>query len=52
METKKMELIYPKIANALLNIIPEEWDKVLVYSEVREGYERMYFYQYQYQQYT
>lgn len=46
MESKNMELIYPKIANLLLNMIPEEWDKVLVYSEVREGYERMYFYYY------
>ena len=35
-----------KIADTLLNIIPEEWDKVLVYSEVREEYERMYFYYY------
>ena len=46
MESKNMERIYPKIANILLNMIPEEWDKVLVYSEVREGYERMYFYYY------
>lgn len=46
MESKNMELIYPKIANVLLNMIPEEWDKVLVYSEIREGYERMYFYYY------
>lgn len=46
METKRMESIYLEIADALLNIIPEEWDKVLVYSEVREGYERMYFYYY------
>lgn len=46
MESKNMELIYPKIANILLNMIPEEWDKVLIYSEVREGYERMYFYYY------
>lgn len=45
METK-MELIYQKIVDALLDIIPEKWDKVLVYSEVREGYERMYFYYY------
>ena len=46
METSKMEVIYPKIANELLNMIPEEWQKVLVYSEVRDGYERMYFYYY------
>ena len=46
METSKMEVIYPKIANELLNMIPEDWQKVLVYSEVRDGYERMYFYYY------
>lgn len=46
METKKMEDIYLKIANTLLNIITEEWDRVLVYSEIRTGYERMYFYYY------
>jgi len=46
METSKMEVIYTKIANELLNMIPEEWQKVLVYSEVRDGYERMYFYYY------
>lgn len=46
MESAKMDLIYSEIANILLAIIPEQWDKVLVYSEVREEYESMYFYYY------
>lgn len=46
METSKIQNIYPKIANELSNIIPEEWKKILVYSEWREGYERIYFYYY------
>lgn len=39
-----METIYQKIANTLTTIIPEEWEKVYVYAEMREGYKRVFFY--------
>jgi uncharacterized protein (TIGR01741 family) len=46
METKTMGLLYQKIANLIVNMIPEEWDKVLLYSEIRDGYSRVFFYYY------
>ncbi|MBM7839115.1 uncharacterized protein (TIGR01741 family) [Alkalihalobacillus xiaoxiensis] len=44
MDTKVMETIYQKIANTLTTIIPEEWERVYVYAEMREGYKRVFFY--------
>lgn len=46
METKKMEQTYQQIANTLVNIVPEEWEKILLYAEYREGYKKVFFYYY------
>ncbi|MDR9798430.1 DUF600 family protein [Aeribacillus pallidus] len=46
METKKMEQIYQKIANTLVKMIPEDWSKVYLYAELREGYKKVFFYYY------
>ncbi|WP_010531720.1 immunity protein YezG family protein [Lentibacillus jeotgali] len=46
METKKMEQIYQQVANTLVNIIPEQWKKLYLYAEIREGYKKVYFYYY------
>lgn len=46
METKTMGLLYQKAANLLVNLIPEKWNKVLLYSEIREGYRKLFFYYY------
>jgi uncharacterized protein (TIGR01741 family) len=46
METKKMETLYQQIANTLNNMIPEEWEKLFLYSEIREGFSQVYFYYY------
>ncbi|PLR78370.1 cytoplasmic protein [Bacillus sp. V3-13] len=46
METKKMEQLYQQIANTLVNMIPEEWNKIYLYAELREGYKKVFFYYY------
>lgn len=46
METQKMEQIYQEIASALVNIIPEDWNKIYLYAEFREGYKKVFFYYY------
>jgi uncharacterized protein (TIGR01741 family) len=46
METKMMEQIYQQIANILVNIVPEEWEKFFLYAEFREGYKKVFFYYY------
>ncbi|NCG68477.1 DUF600 family protein [Bacillus coagulans] len=46
MNSKQMELIYQQLANVLNEMIPEEWKKILMYSEIREGYAQMFFYYY------
>jgi uncharacterized protein (TIGR01741 family) len=46
METKMMEQIYQQIATTLVNIVPEEWEKIFLYAEFREGYRKMFFYYY------
>ena len=46
METKKIEAIYQKVANILVEMVPEEWEKILLYAEVREGFSQVYFYYY------
>lgn len=46
METKQMETIYQKVANILVEMIPEEWEKILLYAEVREGFSQVFFYYY------
>nr|WP_318539756.1 immunity protein YezG family protein [Terribacillus saccharophilus] len=46
METKNMELMYQQIANTLVDMISEEWDKIYLYAEYREGYKKVFFYYY------
>lgn len=46
METKIMEQRYQQVADILVNMIPEEWDKILVYAEIREDYKKVFFYYY------
>src|SRR5690625_2437324 len=41
-----METIYQKVANILVEMIPEEWEKILLYAEVREGFSQVFFYYY------
>lgn len=41
-----MEQIYQQVANILVNIIPEEWEKIYLYAEMREGYKKVFFYYY------
>lgn len=41
-----MEAIYQKVANVLIDMIPEDWKKTLLYAEVREGFSQVYFYYY------
>ena len=41
-----MEVIYQKVANILVEMIPEEWEKILLYAEVREGFSQVYFFYY------
>lgn len=41
-----MEVIYQKVANILVEMIPEEWEKILLYAEVREGFSQVFFYYY------
>ncbi len=41
-----MEVTYQKVANILVEMIPEEWEKILLYAEVREGFSQIYFYYY------
>ena len=46
MNTERMEELYQSIGQQLNTIIPEDWDKVLLYSEVTEWSNRTYFYYY------
>jgi uncharacterized protein (TIGR01741 family) len=46
LETKKMEVIYQRVANILNEMIPEDWRKILLYAEFREGYSQVFFYYY------
>lgn len=46
METKKMEQTYQQIVDTLVNIVPEEWKKIFLYAEYREGYKKVFFYYY------
>jgi uncharacterized protein (TIGR01741 family) len=41
-----MEVIYQKVAHILVEMIPEEWEKILLYAEVREGFSQVFFYYY------
>nr|WP_255711598.1 immunity protein YezG family protein [Pelosinus baikalensis] len=41
-----MEQLFEKIAKALINIIPEDWEKIYLYAEIRDGYEKVFFYYY------
>ncbi|MES1042721.1 MULTISPECIES: immunity protein YezG family protein [Peribacillus] len=44
MNKEKMEQLYQNVGRQLNFIIPESWDKVLLYSEVTEWSNRTYFY--------
>lgn len=46
MNTKNLERIYQKVAMQLNNIIPESWEKVMVYSEVDEYSDSTVFFYY------
>lgn len=41
-----MEHLYQSIANIVIDMIPEEWEKILLYAEIREGYKKCFFYFY------
>lgn len=41
-----MEVICQKVANIFVEMIPEEWEKILLYAEVREGFSQVFFYYY------
>ena len=41
-----MRNIYQNIADVLVEMIPEEWEKILLYAEIREGFSQVYFYYY------
>lgn len=46
METTSMEVIYQEVGNILVEMIPEEWEKIFLYAEIREGDSQVYFYYY------
>lgn len=46
MKTEHLENIYQKVAIQLNNIIPESWEKVMVYSEVSEYSDSTVFFYY------
>ena len=46
MNTGNLESVYQKIAIQLKNIIPEPWEKVMVYSEVDEYSDSTVFFYY------
>lgn len=46
METKVMEQLFQKIASKIYEIIPEDWDKVYLFSQVNEHASEVYFYYY------
>lgn len=46
MNTENLESIYQKVAIQLNNIIPEPWEKVMVYSEVEEYSDSTVFFYY------
>ncbi|PAD34260.1 immunity protein YezG family protein, partial [Terribacillus saccharophilus] len=37
---------YKCIVNTLVDMIPEEWAKIYLYAEYREGYKKVFFYYY------
>lgn len=41
-----MEQTYQQIANTLVNIVPEAWNKIFLYAEYRDGYKKVFFYYY------
>ena len=38
--------IYQQIGETIVEMIPEEWEKVYLYAEVSEGFSYVYFYYY------
>ncbi len=41
-----MEIIYQRVATILNEMIPEDWRKIFLYSEVREGFSQVFYYYY------
>ncbi|WP_312422434.1 immunity protein YezG family protein [Anaerospora hongkongensis] len=41
-----MKQLYQKVVNILNKMVPEEWEKIHLYAEVREGYASVFFYYY------
>ncbi|MFD1337146.1 immunity protein YezG family protein [Oceanobacillus iheyensis] len=44
MNTKNMEELYQKAIDILTAMIPEEWYRISLYAEVREGYRKVFYY--------
>ncbi|TCP31226.1 uncharacterized protein (TIGR01741 family) [Scopulibacillus darangshiensis] len=43
---KEIDQKYQEIANILVEMIPEEWEKIYLYAEINEGYSQVFFYYY------
>lgn len=46
MDTEKLNQIYQEIATTVIEIIPEEWEKIYIYSEIQEDVSKVTFYYY------
>jgi uncharacterized protein (TIGR01741 family) len=46
LETKGMEQLYSEIASALVDIIPEDWENIVLYAEFGDKYRQVFFYYY------
>lgn len=44
METEKMEQLYQKIAEHLNEMIPSQWEKIVLYAEILDDSADIYFY--------
>ena len=44
MDENKLNMLYQKIAETVIGIIPEEWSKVYIYGEITEGVRKGFFF--------
>ncbi|MEC0406293.1 antitoxin YezG family protein [Bacillus velezensis] len=44
METQKIDLLYQKIAEQINEIIPSEWERVILYAEILDDSSEVFFY--------
>ncbi|MGP4079139.1 immunity protein YezG family protein [Pseudalkalibacillus sp. R45] len=44
METKEMEKLYQSIGSTVIELIPEQWEKVYIYGQVEEDNGQVFFY--------